>query len=218
MTGRATPPEQLPPGVILAGGEGRRLGMGAKPLVGLAGQPVITHVIAALKSQTCSLALSVRDTQVWANDLGLSIVVDAKNATGPLAGIAMAMTWAREKYPEATALLTCPADSPFIPKDLVARLAAVMDEETDIAVAASGGQRHHLTALWNLRIADDIAAALSSPDAVAIHRFQMRHRIHEVSWATTPFDPFFNINTADDLTKAQRIWSTAHTANGTDQR
>lgn len=215
MTGKAAPLDGLPPGVVLAGGEGRRLGMGTKPLVSLAGQPVIAHVILALKPQTYSLALSVRENQAWAKDLGLSIVVDAKNATGPLAGIAMAMTWAREKYPETTTVFTCPADSPFIPDDLVARLAAVMDEETDIVVATSGGQRHHLTALWNLRIAEDVAAALRGPDAVAIHRFQMRHRIHEVSWPTTPFDPFLNINTADDLTEADRIWSIAHTANGT---
>lgn len=191
-------------GVILAGGAGTRLGLGPKAMVQLAGKPLIDHVIERLRPQTPSLAINVRMSADWANGLGLNIFTDTVADAGPLAGVAAALAWGKSH--NAHAVLTCPVDSPFIPPDLCARLAAALTEEVDIAVATSMGQRHHLAALWRVSLIDRLASHLKH-GASPVRRFQDQCRVGTVEWITKSVDPFFNINSADDLTMAARFCS-----------
>jgi molybdopterin-guanine dinucleotide biosynthesis protein A len=199
-------------GVILAGGEGTRLGLGPKAMVSLAGKPLIAHVIERLQPQTQSLAVNLRAAAEWTHELGLAVITDTVAHAGPLAGVAAALDWAQTQ--NAQAVLTCPADSPFIPPDLCARLSAALNEQVDIVVATSNGQRHHLAALWRVSLIDRFASHLKH-GASAVHRFQDQCRVGTVDWAAKPVDPFFNINTADDLTMAARSCSSAETNRST---
>lgn len=180
------------------------MGTAAKPLTLLAGRPLIAHVLARLRPQCSALAVVMRRRESWAADLEAEVLTDPVEA-GPLGGVAAALSWAQADG----AVLTCAADEPFIPVDLVERLSQALCADTDVAVAASDGRRHRLTALWRTGLCDRLMGALRQDGAVAVHAFQARLRVADVVWPLTPVDPFFNINTPEDLADAERMWSAA---------
>ncbi|MDX2142766.1 MAG: molybdenum cofactor guanylyltransferase [Rhodospirillaceae bacterium] len=194
----------LPIGAILAGGEGRRFGSTPKPQARLGGTTLLDRVIARLRPQTAAMVLSVRAAAPWHGAVGLPVTLDPMAEVGPMAGIGAALSWARANYPNVRSVLTVPADCPFIPRDLVAKLSAACHDNVRIAVAASGEQRHHLIALWDVTLADDVMATVRGEGALAVHRFQARYAAASVTWPSAPVDPFFNVNSADDLSAAER--------------
>jgi molybdopterin-guanine dinucleotide biosynthesis protein A len=119
---------------------------------------------------------------------------------GPLVGLAAALRWTRDDKAARKAVMTVPVDVPFIPSDLIQRLAAA----GGLAVAESASRIHHAIALWPVALAPDVERAVVEGE-FTLHRFQDRHGAGRVGWRAEPFDPFFNINTADDLRAAERI-------------
>jgi molybdopterin-guanine dinucleotide biosynthesis protein A len=194
-------------GVILAGGDGVRLGQGPKAMVTLAGRALIEHVIERLLPQLSKIAIGVRAHTPWSGTLSHEVIIDDAINAGPLAGVAAALSWAGKKSTAVQAVLTCPTDIPFVPRDLAARLLDNLTNDIDIVVASSNGQRHHLAALWRMTLAERLDKQLRTDTVMAVHRFQEQCRVRAVDWPTAPFDPFFNINTADDLTAADKILS-----------
>lgn len=103
-------------------------------------------------------------------------------------------------------MLTAPGDCPFLPHDLVARLnEARLAEAAEIAVAASGGHLHPVIALWPVALRDALRTALFEDDIRKVERFTARYPRAVVEWPVTPFDPFFNANTPEDVAEAERI-------------
>lgn len=189
--------------VILAGGEGRRLGGVTKATVTVDGLTLLERVRAALAPQVGTIILSLGSHQFdtpWADATGLPIVTDPIAGAGPLGGIAGALVWCRAYAPEASALISTPVDVPFLPADLVARLM----REDGVAVAESGGQRHYAITAWPLAVADDVLRAVAKGD-VRIRDWQDKHPTRVVSWPMAPFDPFLNINTPEDLAAANDL-------------
>jgi molybdopterin-guanine dinucleotide biosynthesis protein A len=189
-------------GAILAGGAGRRLGGVAKATLQLGNATLLARVQARLVPQTPRCILSVGPQHLvaaWAHESGLPLVVDAVADAGPLAGVAAAVAWAAAQG--AAGVVTVPVDVPFVPTDLIARLAATPGS---LGVACSGARTHHAVAYWPTPYADALAAAVARGDA-ALHRWQANVPLRPVSWAADAYDPFFNINTADDLRAALEI-------------
>jgi molybdopterin-guanine dinucleotide biosynthesis protein A len=195
----------LPIGAILAGGEGRRLAQLShpKPMTSLRGVSLMGHTINALTPQVRGLVLGLRAPDAWAGAFKLPLIIDSLTDIGPAASVMAVLT---ELKHQTDVVLTAPADCPFLPSDVAARLRAALTDDVDIAVATSGGQRHHLIALWRTRLALEIEGRIKNGDT-AIHKLQNGFNVAEVDWPTAPFDPFFNINTPDDLTKADAICS-----------
>ncbi len=189
--------------VILVGGEGRRLGGVTKATIEVGGLTLLERVRAALAPQVGTIILSVGSHQFdtpWADATGLQIVADPIPKAGPLGGIAGALVWCRAYMPQAAALISTPVDVPFLPDDLVARLM----KEDGVAVAESGGQKHHAIAAWPLDVADDVLRTVAKGD-VRIKHWQEKHPTRVVSWPMAPYDPFLNINTPEDLRAANEI-------------
>jgi molybdopterin-guanine dinucleotide biosynthesis protein A len=198
-------------GVILAGGRSQRMGGGDKFLQPLAGQPILTHVIALLAPQVSTLVINANgDPQRFAN-FGLPVFGDAvADYAGPLAGVHAGLEWTRRHHPEASAIATVAADSPFFPPDLVARLAAQRDEDNAIlAVARSADGLHPVFGLWSVTLEDTLLRALrdgerkmtdwvASQGGVAVD-------FPPVEISDRTVDPFFNINRAEDLAEAERL-------------
>ncbi|ACF02671.1 molybdopterin-guanine dinucleotide biosynthesis protein A [Rhodopseudomonas palustris TIE-1] len=197
----------LPPAAILAGGLARRMGGGDKPLRAIAGRPLLAHVIERLQPQCGALALNANGDSARFESFGLPVIADdVQGFPGPLAGVLAAMDWATEQQPRAACVLTAPGDCPFLPRDLVARLhQARLDEHAEIAVAASGGHLHPVIALWPVAIRDALRAALIEDDIRKVERFTARYPRAVVEWPVTPFNPFFNANTPEDIAEAERI-------------
>jgi len=123
---------------------------------------------------------------------------------GPLAGVLAGMDYAASVG--AAWLLSAPGDTPFLPRDLVARLAAARTAAgAEIAVAASRGRSHHAVALWPTTLRDELRRALTEEGERKVSSFIARHANVVVEWPLAPNDPFFNVNSPEDLERAEAM-------------
>ncbi|PZU84759.1 MAG: molybdenum cofactor guanylyltransferase MobA [Shinella sp.] len=195
------------PALILAGGLSRRMGRD-KTMVDLAGKPMIAHVVERLRPQVSSLAVNAPPGVL--PEIGLPMLPDTiPGHAGPLAGVLAGLIHARQTTHEASHLLTAPADTPFLPVDLTARMTANIAPGR-IVVAASLGRIHPVVALWPISLTDDLDEWLGNPDNRKLQSFIARHPSAAVDFPTVetasgPLDPFFNVNTPDDLARAEQI-------------
>jgi molybdopterin-guanine dinucleotide biosynthesis protein A len=194
-------------GLLLAGGQSRRMGGGDKCLRPLAGRPLLAHVIARVGPQVGSLALNANGDPTRFATFGLPVLADVvEGFAGPLAGVLTGMLWARQAAPGMRWLATFPTDAPFLPEDLVARLlAAAEGQGRPVACAASDGRTHPPVALWDVGLAEDLQQAMTEEGMRKIDAWTARHGVAEVAWPAGPVDPFFNANRPDDLEAAERL-------------
>lgn len=200
------------PALILAGGLSRRMGRD-KASADLAGKPMIARVAERLRPQVGALAINAPEG--FAAGIDLPLVPDTMAGhPGPLAGVLAGLRHAA-MTPGATHMLTVPADTPFLPPDLVTRLESAAGAPDQIVLAASAGQVHPVVALWPLSLADDLEAWLADPGNRRLQAFIARHPSIAVDFpalATSvgTLDPFFNVNTPDDLATAERFLEVLH--------
>jgi molybdopterin-guanine dinucleotide biosynthesis protein A len=128
---------------------------------------------------------------------------------GPLAGVLAGLDWAAERVADATHVASFATDAPFLPRDLVARLAAAVEAGADLACAASGGRSHPVFGLWPLRLRDDLRRALGDEGIRKVDQWTGRYRLETVAFAAEPVDPFFNANRPEDLAEAERLVAAA---------
>jgi molybdenum cofactor guanylyltransferase len=194
-----------PVGVILAGGLARRMGGGDKGLVALGGQSMLRRVAAALGPQCTVLVLNANGDPARFATFGLPVVADGvADFAGPLAGVLAGLEWAAREAPQTQDIVSIAADTPFAPADLVARLLdARRAAGAAIGVAASGGRRHHVVGLWPVMLAGELRRALVDERLRKVEAFMDRFGVAVAEWADTPFDPFFNVNTPEDLALAE---------------
>jgi len=194
-------------GVILAGGLSRRMGGVEKTLLRLQGRTLLEHVAHRLAPQCESLILNANGNASRFDETSLPVVPDSvPDYPGPLAGILAAMEWAASNKPFVEWIVSTPSDTPFIPLDLVDRLhAARNNSRSAVACAASGSQPHYTTALWPISLRDHLRQALVSEDIRRVEDWVKRHDLAMASWPNEPSDPFFNINTPDDLRAATML-------------
>jgi molybdopterin-guanine dinucleotide biosynthesis protein A len=192
-------------GLLLAGGLARRMGGGDKPLLSLGGRPILDHVVDRLRPQCDGLILNANGDPARFARWRLPVVADdVPGFAGPLAGILAGLDWAAEHRPHVTAVVSVAADTPFIPHDLVARLvAAAAAEGLSLACAASGGWTHPVVGLWPVELRHDLRRALVEEGERKIDRFTARFGCASAEWPSAPVDPFFNVNTPDELAEAE---------------
>lgn len=205
MTTKTGHPPTL--GVLLAGGLARRMGGGDKPLREVGGRTLIARAIDRIAPQCVGLVLNANgDPQRFAG-FGLPVVADTvEGFAGPLAGILAALEWVAAHRPGIGWVLSIATDSPFLPRDLVARLhAARAEADLPLACARSGDQTHPVVGLWPVTLAAELRHALVVEDMRKIDRWTARHGIAEAIWPVEPYDPFFNANRPEDLAEAEAI-------------
>jgi molybdopterin-guanine dinucleotide biosynthesis protein A len=204
-------PEPVPPGnvagVLLAGGLSRRMGGGDKCLRALGGRPILARIVERLRPQVATLVLNANGDPARFAAFGLPVAADVvEGFAGPLAGVLTGLEWARAHAPGCAWIATVATDAPFMPADLVARLAAaVRDGGGDLACAASGGRDHPVFGLWPVGLADDLRRAVTVEGLRKVDAWTARHRLVRATFAVEPVDPFFNVNGPDDMAAAERI-------------
>ncbi|MFW6077211.1 MAG: molybdenum cofactor guanylyltransferase MobA [Hyphomicrobiales bacterium] len=193
-------------GVVLAGGLARRMGGGDKGLIELHGRPILDHVIERLAPQVARIVINANGAPARLAGYGLPIVPDSvEGFAGPLAGVLAGIEWAARECTHAEWIVTAATDTPFFPRDLVARLKqAVDDDSADLACAASGGQHHPVFGLWPVALAPDLRHAMTVEDIRKVDLWTARHRLAVAEFAAAPYDPFFNVNRPDDVAEAER--------------
>jgi len=215
-------------GVILAGGLSRRMGGGDKGLIDLGGTTMIAEVIERLRPQVSELVINANGAAERFAGFGLPVAADPiGDRPGPLAGVLAGMVWARtqnavrscgpDEGREITHIVTASSDAPFLPQDLVGKLAGVArsaqerGQEAAIVLARSGGHLHPVIGLWPVTLADDLDAALRDGVRKVLH-WTDRHgtlsaEFDDVRIGDTPVDPFFNANTPEELDFARSLIS-----------
>ena len=202
-------------GVILAGGQSRRMGGGDKGLLDLAGRPMLAHVVERLSPQVGRLLINANGDPARFEGFGLPVVADTMaDFPGPLAGVLAGMHWSRANAPEARWIATAAGDAPLLPVDLVARgLEAVADRPGAIALAQSAGELHPVIGLWPVALADDLQAELAA-GVRKVLAWTDRHGTVAVPFpmlrlAGKELDPFFNANTPQELDELRAILARA---------
>jgi len=191
-------------GVVLAGGRATRMGGGDKGALMLDGRPLLTRCINRLAPQVDHLVLNANGDPTRFAQYGLDVVCDSiPGFAGPLAGVLAGMDWAAEQG--ADFVISVAVDTPFFPQDLVKRLRA----SGPLALAATPDpvrkpNRHPTFGLWPVALREDLRAALRNGLRKVVV-WTEAHGAATVSFPVDRFDPFFNINTPEDLTAAEAL-------------
>ncbi|WP_299662841.1 molybdenum cofactor guanylyltransferase MobA [uncultured Ruegeria sp.] len=210
--------EQIPLGVILAGGLATRMGGGDKGMLQIGGQSLLDRVIDRISPQVTGLALNANGNASRFLKLGLPVIADSiEGFAGPLAGVLAGLDWAAEQG--ARSIVTVAADTPFFPRDLVAQLLQAADGQRhplvlattprtgDDALKSGGGKRvnrHPTFGLWPVALRDDLRVALEGGLRKVV-LWTDQHEGREALFSAEPFDPFFNVNTPEDLARAETL-------------
>ena len=193
--------------VLLAGGLARRMGGGDKCLREVAGRPLLSHVIERILPQVDHVVLNANGDPERFSEFGLPVIADVvEGNAGPLAGILTGLDWAARHVTECEWVVSVPTDAPFLPMDYVARMmAAIEDEDAELACASTNGRTHPVAGLWALRLMLELQSALIDEDIRKIDQWTVRYRLADVEFSSEPIDPFFNANRPEDLKAAEVI-------------
>ncbi|MBO9442303.1 molybdenum cofactor guanylyltransferase MobA [Rhodobacteraceae bacterium R_SAG1] len=207
-----------PLGIILAGGLATRMGGGDKGRLQVGGESLLARVVARIAPQVAGLALNANGDPQRFDDLGLPVIADTIDGfAGPLAGVLAGLDWAAEQG--ASSIVTVAADTPFFPQDLAERLLAAAEGQRyplvlattprtgEEALKSGGGRRvnrHPTFGLWPVELREDLRGALQNGLRKVV-LWTDQHGGREALFEAEPFDPFFNVNTPEDLARAEAL-------------
>ena len=183
------------------------MGGGDKALFQLAGRPLLSHVIDRLSPQVAEIAINANGDAERFADFGLPVIPDTvEGFVGPLGGVLAGMRWAAGRG--HTHIVSAAADTPFFPEELVARLLAARGDHP-ISMAATddperGLSEHPTFALWPVDLADDLEYALTKGNMRKVIVWTSRHGCARAVFEGGDM-PFFNVNTPEDLARAEEI-------------
>jgi molybdopterin-guanine dinucleotide biosynthesis protein A len=182
--------------LVLAGGSARRLGGLDKPLLDIGGKTMLARILGQIGLP--DIAISANGDPARFVPFGRPVLNDgAFVGQGPLAGLLSGLAWAESL--DATALLTIPGDTPFVPSALAHRLAPAP------ACAASNGQVHHLVALWPTSCRQALRDLLATHGRRDVRHFAERIGMRSIDFGTMKWDPYTNINTPEELAAARAM-------------
>ncbi len=188
-------------GVLLAGGASRRMGGREKSLITFAATTLIHHIYKRLAPQVDKVVISANGNPERFELADIPVVPDLRqDRAGPLAGLEAVMT----AY-DAPWFLTVPSDTPMIPLDLLQQLATkITPDKKQVVIAKSGQRHHHVIGLWPREVLPLISKALDDERRAIKHWLaENPHQVVEFAFSQAGSDPFFNINTPEELLLAK---------------
>ncbi len=190
-------------GAIIAGGHSTRMGGREKSFVLLDGATLLDRTLSRLRFQVDAVIINANGDPTRFASTKTTVVEDVLTDVGtPLAGLQASLYYGANHGFDA--VVTVPSDAPFLPLDLVERLLEG-GSISGAAIARSGGQDHYLTGIWTTAMAKSLGRLIEAEGLKRVQDFVSKTKAEKVVWAALPHDPFFNINTPEELAEAELI-------------
>ncbi len=171
------------------------------------GRSLLDRVIERARPQVSTLILNANGDLSRFADTGLAVVADVVTGQmGPLAGILTGLEWTATNTHGHRWVASMACDTPFFPRDLVSRLeTAVVSHGAQIALAASHARLHPVFGIWPVNLAPALRNAMVEDGIRKIDQWAARYHVAVVEFGTNSIDPFFNINSPEDISLAQSM-------------
>ena len=193
-------------GAILAGGKSQRMGQD-KLFLKLNNKTLIEHTIDKVKKYLNKpiIITNLESEFFTKNDL-ITVKDCIGGQLGPLVGILTAMKWAKENSPKVSWIATFPCDTPFFPESIILNfIEESKKKESLILCASSHGRKHNIFGLWSLDLYDKLYNDLVNNKIRKVQDWTKIHNIKNLEFEFEDYDPFFNINTLEDLEFAKKL-------------
>jgi len=193
-------------GAILAGGQSKRMGED-KLFLELNNKKLIEHTIDKVKKYLKKVIIITNQDNEFFSKNNLMTVKDCiEGQLGPLVGILTAMRWAKENLSKCSWIATFPCDTPFFPESIIESFIEESEKkESLILCASSHGRRHNIFGLWSLDLYDKLKDDLTNHKVRKVQDWTEKNKIKNLEFKFKDYDPFFNINTEEDLEFAKKL-------------
>ena len=193
-------------GAILAGGQSKRMGKD-KLFLELNNKKLIEHTIDKVKKYLKKIVIITNQDNEFFFKNNLTTVKDCiEGQLGPLVGILTAMKWAKENLSKCSWIATFPCDTPFFPESIIKNFIEESEKkESLILCASSHGRKHNIFGLWSLNLYDKLKDDLINKKVRKVQDWTEINKIKNLEFKCKDYDPFFNINTEEDLEFAKKL-------------
>ena len=193
-------------GAILAGGQSKRMGKD-KLFLEINNKKLIEHTIDKVKKYLKEVIIITNQDNEYFSKNNLITVKDCiEGQLGPLVGILTAMKWAKENLTKCSWIATFPCDTPFFPESIIKNFIRESEKkESLILCASSHGRKHNIFGLWSLDLYDKLQDDLINKKVRKVQDWTEKNKIKNLEFKFKDYDPFFNINTQEDLEFAKKL-------------
>ena len=193
-------------GVILAGGQSKRMGKD-KLFLELNNKKLIEHTIDKVKKYLKQvIIITNQDNEFFLKNNLITVKDCIEGQLGPLVGILTAMKWAKENGNKYSWVATFPCDTPFFPESIIKSFIEESEKkESLILCASSHGRKHNIFGLWSLDLYEKLENDLVNKKIRKVQDWTQKNKIKNLEFKFKDYDPFFNINTKEDLEFAKKL-------------
>ncbi len=193
-------------GAILAGGQSKRMGKD-KLFLELNNKKLIEHTIDKVRKYLKQVIIITSQNNEFFLKNNLITVKDCiEGQLGPLVGILTAMKWAKESSNKYLWVATFPCDTPFFPESIIKSFIKESGKKDSLILCASShGRKHNIFGLWSLDLYDKLKDDLINKKIRKVQDWTEKNKIKNLEFKFKDYDPFFNINTKEDLELAKKL-------------
>ena len=189
-------------GTVLAGGKSQRFGED-KSQVRLEGTLLIDYILSEIKDEFKEILIVSNNKIHFKNSEKISMIADFEKGQGPLGGVLSAMKWVKQKNKDYKWISTFPTDTPFFKREILQKFfKEIKIEESRLFFIKSNNTRHNIFGLWSIDLLGELEEDLKKGDRkVELWANKVGVKVIDIEFINE--DPFFNINTKEDLKKAK---------------
>lgn len=192
-------------GVVLAGGQSKRFGQD-KSQVQLGGKILIDYILLEILDQFNEILIISNNDIKFLNSKKITKIEDYKKDLGPLGGVLTAMKWIKKNNREYKWISTFPSDTPFFKKKYLSNfIKNIDDEKSKLFFIKSNDKRHNIFGLWSTELLDRLEDDVTNKGERKVEIWANKVGVKTINMEFKNNDPFFNINTKEDLEKAKEL-------------
>ena len=192
-------------GVVLAGGQSKRFGQD-KSQVQLGGKILIDYILLEILDQFNEILIISNNDIKFLNSKKITKIEDYKKDLGPLGGVLTAMKWIKKNNRDYKWISTFPSDTPFFKKKYLSNfIKNIDDKKSKLFFIKSNDKRHNIFGLWSTELLDRLENDVTNKGERKVEIWANKVGVKTINMEFKNNDPFFNINTKEDLKKAKEL-------------